>query len=287
MRSPAPVKQSIKARDRGSPVHYGDESFRLELPPQDRGDQPLALSIHRYGPDSSAHAHDFSQLVLPVQGSLEMDLAGRTALLDRSRAAYVPEGLRHEQVSQNPNQFLVVDLQPGRLDAEVVDRLSSRPFLLLTPLAAHLIDYMAGSLSKAGAAERAALWTPLLLDALVDDEAQPPVRLSHLLLALRSSPSHGWTVAEMAARMSISTSRLHALFREELGTTPQAWLLDYRLACARQWLASTRMSLAEIASRAGFSDQSALTRALRRVTGMTPGAYRQQVQESGSKKQEF
>ena len=32
--------------------------------------------------------------------------------------------------------------------------------------------------------------------------------------------------------------------------------------------------------RAGYSDQSALTRAMRRATGLTPAAYRRQQQES-------
>jgi AraC-like DNA-binding protein len=69
-------------------------------------------------------------------------------------------------------------------------------------------------------------------------------------------------------------SRLHALFQAELDTSPHAWLRDVRLARARTWLAETTAPIAGIALAAGFSDQSALTRALRDATGMTPGAYR-------------
>ena len=82
----------------------------------------------------------------------------------------------------------------------------------------------------------------------------------------------------MARASGVSVSRLHALFREELDTTPHAWLLEQRLVKAREWLATTEAPIAEIALRAGFSEQSALTRALRKATGMTPAAYRRQQQ---------
>jgi AraC-like DNA-binding protein len=78
----------------------------------------------------------------------------------------------------------------------------------------------------------------------------------------------------MAKSAGLSVSRLHALFRAELDTSPHAWLRDVRLARARAWLADTSRPIAEIALAAGFSDQTALTRALRDATGMTPGAYR-------------
>jgi AraC-like DNA-binding protein len=78
----------------------------------------------------------------------------------------------------------------------------------------------------------------------------------------------------MARSAGLSVSRLHALFRTELDTSPHAWLRDVRLARARAWLAETARPIADIALAAGFSDQSALTRALRDATGMTPGAYR-------------
>jgi AraC-like DNA-binding protein len=87
----------------------------------------------------------------------------------------------------------------------------------------------------------------------------------------------------MAAHAGVSVSRLHALFRAELDSTPAAWLWGRRLDCVRQWLVGSDRPIAELAFRAGFADQSALTRALRRATGMTPAAYRRRAQEAQPK----
>ena len=82
---------------------------------------------------------------------------------------------------------------------------------------------------------------------------------------------------EMARRIGISPSRLHALSRSEWGLSPQAWLAERRIGHVRKWLAESDLPIADLALRAGYADQSALTRAMQRLTGLTPAAYRRQT----------
>ncbi|HWK51354.1 MAG TPA: hypothetical protein VNR40_15780, partial [Steroidobacter sp.] len=105
--------------------------------------------MRTYGTQSTVDTHDFSQLVLPLAGELAMDIAGRQAIVDRSVAAYVEAGSRHDQVSDSVNRSLILDLHPGDLDTRTADRLASRPFLALTPEANNLIDYMGAQLARA------------------------------------------------------------------------------------------------------------------------------------------
>ena len=89
----------------------------------------------------------------------------------------------------------------------------------------------------------------------------------------------------MARRIGLSPSRLHALFRSEWGTSPQAWLAERRIRRVQTWLAASDAPIAELAQRAGYADQSALTRAMQRLTGLTPAAYRKRrrlEQKNGS-----
>lgn len=241
------------------------------------------LSLRSYGQRSDLHQHPFSQLVLPLAGSLDIDFAGRSVRLDRQLGAYVERGDRHAQGSRDDNRFLVVELDPDRIDPRIADQLASHPRLALTPEATHLIDYMGVALARGGVpAARLRLWSPLLLDALVGDSPQPSSRLQGLLAVLQQRPFEDWPIERMARLATLSPSRLHALFQQELATTPRAWLAGQRLEQVQDWLAGTSLPIAEIAYRAGFADQSALTRALRRLTGLTPAAYRRQAQESGS-----
>ncbi|MFC4593979.1 helix-turn-helix transcriptional regulator [Sphingobium tyrosinilyticum] len=233
------------------------------------------------------HRHDFAQLVLPIQGSLAIAFNGREAILDRRLAAFVGRSTDHAQEGRLLNRSLILDLDEATLDPRLLDRIGTTGLVALAPQASSLIDYMATSMTGDGAdAARLRLWTPLLLDALSGDV--PPIRsrLARLLDALEARPFDRWTAASMAATAGLSVSRLHALFQQELETSPRAWLGKLRIDRVCDWLARTDLPIAELAHRGGYSDQSALTRALRKATGMSPAAYRRHAQESGSKIQD-
>ncbi len=94
-------------------------------------------------------------------------------------------------------------------------------------------------------------------------------------MAIATAPGADWPVARMAAEVGVSGSRLHALFAREFGLSPQAWLGAARLRWAKRQLLGGDASISAIALHAGYSEQSALTRALRRETGMTPRQWRE------------
>lgn len=242
------------------------------------GSALLNLDIRSYGDIREPHRHDFAQLVLPIRGTLAIDIAGRERKLDTLNVAFVETGATHSQLGDAANRSIIVDLDPGQVAPEIVERLVARPFVPVPPVASRLIDYM-GLAAEGGAAtrEHTALWLPLLLDALVRAPARPQSRLAALLARIEQAPSHPWTTEAMAECSAMSVSRLHTLFRSELDTTPAAWLSDLRLKRVREWLATSDASIAELAFRAGYSDQNALTRAMRRATGLTPAAYRRQA----------
>jgi len=66
---------------------------------------------------------------------------------------------------------------------------------------------------------------------------------------------------------------LAAAFRRHFGCTPGAYLRRARVERAAAML-KRRLSLAEVALRCGFADQSHMTHAFRRTLGVTPGMLR-------------
>ncbi|MBM0104817.1 helix-turn-helix domain-containing protein [Steroidobacter sp. S1-65] len=237
-----------------------------------------SIAIRSYGSASTADSHAFAQIALPLEGELSMDIAGRESVLDRSRAAYVEPGSRHDQVSHGVNRSLILDFYPNDLDTRAADRLALRPYLPVTPEATHLIDYMGAMVaSERMLPHRLKLWVPLLVDALLGDAPRIASRLARLLAAIEANPALDWTVEVMAGKVGVSASRLHAIFQEELGKSPRAWLAEFRLNLVCRLLVDTELPIAELAYRCGYADQSALTRAMRNAMGLTPAAYRRQA----------
>jgi AraC-like DNA-binding protein len=86
-------------------------------------------------------------------------------------------------------------------------------------------------------------------------------------------------LAEIAAETGLSRYQLVRSFRTEVGMPPYAWLAQHRVSQARVLL-ERGCRPAEVAALTGFADQAHLTRWFRRVVGVTPGVYRNSVQDS-------
>jgi AraC-like DNA-binding protein len=83
----------------------------------------------------------------------------------------------------------------------------------------------------------------------------------------------------LAAEARMSSWHFLRVFRRETGATPHLYVLQRRLARARQLLEAGEMP-AEVAAATGFSDQSHLTNRFRRTYGVTPAVFRLAAAES-------
>lgn len=234
-----------------------------------------ALHLRSYGPQAHTHAHDHVQVVLPLAGGMEMDVGGRGGAVDLLHGAFIAPGTAHTQVAHGDNRFLIVDCSVDDIGAAGCERLARHPWLALSPDTRRLLDYI--ELRRAGGGELPAALTghclPLLLQQLALD-APVASRLRRLLQRIEAAPGQAWPVERMGAALHLSPSRLHALFKRELDITPQAWLAELRLRRALEALADGDTPVATLALEGGWSDQTTLTRAMRRATGLTPAAFR-------------
>jgi AraC-like DNA-binding protein len=102
-----------------------------------------------------------------------------------------------------------------------------------------------------------------------------------LLDNLRTPPS----VADLGRSLDLHPNYLIRLFRSATGLPPHSYLMQLRVMRARQLLGKGA-PITVAAFQAGFADQSHLTRAFKRVMGLSPGRFRRELGyvEAGSTK---
>ena len=86
------------------------------------------------------------------------------------------------------------------------------------------------------------------------------------------------SIQETADFVGLSRSHLYRLMMGVFGCSPKALLRQIRRRHARQLLASTRLTLEDIAHRVGMQTGAQLGTAFRAYHGMSAGAYRRQQQ---------
>lgn len=103
-----------------------------------------------------------------------------------------------------------------------------------------------------------------------------PQHLRRVQDRLEDSLAEDTGLAALAAVAGLSEHHLCRAFRQSTGEPPHRWLLLRRIERARDLLASTTLSVAEIAAAVGYDDPSYFARLFKRHAGATPSAYRQE-----------
>ncbi len=108
-------------------------------------------------------------------------------------------------------------------------------------------------------------------EGLLVGMAEP--RIAAALRAMHGAIERPWTVADLAAVAGMSRSGFAEQFSRRLGCPPMDYLLNWRMALARQALREGKARLSEVADRCGYGSASAFSAAFLRVEGCTPSRY--------------
>jgi AraC-like DNA-binding protein len=121
----------------------------------------------------------------------------------------------------------------------------------------------------------------LLLRHLISSREQQPgmiagladPRLSRALNSMHEQPQKPWSVADLASVANLSRAGFAEQFRRVVGQTPADYLLSWRVSLAQKRLREGK-PIALIAEEVGYESPSALARAFRRKTGLSPREWK-------------
>ncbi len=84
------------------------------------------------------------------------------------------------------------------------------------------------------------------------------------------------SIDSIAKLAYVSKSNFFKMFRDELGTSPNEFILQERINRAKELLASQN-SIKETAFQTGFSDANYFTRVFKQLVGVTPKSYQDKI----------
>jgi len=125
---------------------------------------------------------------------------------------------------------------------------------LASALAAHLL-------------RRYTVWKPTMHES-ISHHAAPALR--HVLAYIHNHLDQQLTLAELSFLAGMSTYHFARTFKHVTGVAPHHYILDARIERAKSLLRGGNVSIAEVAQKVGFFDQSHFTRYFKRLVGISP-----------------
>jgi len=99
-------------------------------------------------------------------------------------------------------------------------------------------------------------------------------RVKRVIELMQGDPSRTFSLGKMAQSVNLSPPYFCFLFKSITGIPPAKYLKSLRMQQAATLLTTTFLSVKEIVSRVGFTDESHFVRDFKRLYGVTPSEYR-------------
>lgn len=99
-------------------------------------------------------------------------------------------------------------------------------------------------------------------------------RVKRVIEMMQGDPSRDFTLGKMAESVNLSPPYFCYLFKSITGVPPAKYLKSLRMQHAAMLLTTTFLSVKEIVSRVGLTDESHFVRDFKRAYGVTPSNYR-------------
>lgn len=236
------------------------------------------------------HVHERACFAVMLEGSFDLAFRSRSCACPPCSVVTEPAGERHSnRLERAGAHVMVVQPDPDRAEllrpcGEILDRVSHLHHPGIAALAWRLAEELRGQDSVSGLMMEGLILemfaSAARLGELARAERQAPVWLAHARDLLHDRFSEGIRLGEVAREVGVHPVHLARVFRGHFRVPIGAYVRRLRLDWAQDRLRRTDDTLADIALRAGFADQSHFTRQFKRHTGLTPDRYRRLTRSS-------
>jgi AraC family transcriptional regulator len=270
------------------PVTMGSQAARM----REVGPFQLTRATFPAGGTIPPHVHDRPCIAFMLSGSFDLRFhRGRRFDCLAGTAFIEPAGETHcNCMGCAGARVLVLQPDPGSdfLPAQLLPVLT-RPAHFTHPGLFHLARRLHAELNEADPVsalmlEGLSLEIIALLtrDRLTKPNGRPPHWLSEAEALIRARFTASLTVAGVAREVVLHPSHLSRTFRRFHRCSIGRFVRQLRMEWAAHQLSTSERTIAAIATRAGFSDQSHFTRRFREHVGVTPHHWRRSHRADGA-----
>lgn len=226
------------------------------------------LSVRSYTLRQDTHAHDFDQIVVPLNGAMEIAIGAEAYSVAVGHCVVIRSGTVHRYSAPEKSRFLVADMARLPQNAAQLDE----PCVAISADLMAFCTYADVQLTNTADSDVARLLYNLFWQLIEQQDFARRVdeRIMRAVLLMEEDLSVSFPIEALADVACLSVSQFKALFKKSLGVPAQAHLTRRRMERAKTLLMNTDYPVSVVAANVGYDDASAFTRRFRSHFGQSP-----------------
>lgn len=234
----------------------------------------LLCETRIYTEKAYAHSHSYSQLILPLDGSLSIKTDKHELNLDENHLFFLPPKCYHSYHSSGLNKILVLDI-PREISLALLADTFNRGIHKTVDDRWKAIRYLLYKEVK-NPKKRGLDYLVNYAFSFLLEEARP-ISIEYIHENYQKQIS----IDKLAAIENFNVSYYIEWFNKKTGMTPNVYIQKLRLEKSKEYLINTDLSLLMIAQLIGYEQQSSLTRLFIKHEGLSPSSYRKRYRVMG------
>lgn len=241
----------------------------------------LTEVVHRRPISVPKHSHELGHFQLLLEGSYSETSGGKSISPSPMTVFWHRPGIVHkDEIGPQGGRFFMIEIQPGSIrQLEQITKLPEDFHIKndsLVWLACRLYhEFKKWQICSDLVAEGITLeMLGHLARKTVGRDRRQPKWLFRVVERLNEEFAENISTEELALEAKVHPVHLASVFRRFYRQSLGEYVQKLRVAHASRLLLDREIPLAEIAYSVGFADQSHFTRIFKRLTGTTPGAFR-------------
>lgn len=230
-----------------------------------------SLSIRSYTLTMDSHTHDYCQMVLPLQGNIEMAMDNYQGAVGVGEAIIIAPGQEHGFRANVASRFVVADFSDVPASAQLPDS----PLLMLDKATQAYLMFIEAKLATDMGEQDMSMLVQLFKQQVntLPTHRFPDARISAAKTHIHDNLASALPLAELADVACLGITQFKKRFKAATGMTCGHYITQERMKTARALLTHTDLPVYRVAQEAGYTDLSAFSRRFTAFFGEPPSAY--------------
>lgn len=243
------------------------------------------------------HYHSSAEIILVLKGRVKILLGSNYCECSEGDIVFIPPMMVHEVNSLTedaaikgiPFELSLVHIEDLELDFQEMFRRSRYTLFIINkedpeqPVMVEYINSIAEIYGNFSAKSKLKIVSVLLmmfsvllekfsLEESIHDKNDRKLR--DVLTYVEEHYKEKISISELSEIIHVCDDRLIRMFKEATGATPMEYIINLRIETSIKLLASTDLSIAEVAEQSGFGSHTYMARVFKQKLNSTPGKFR-------------